>query len=226
MNRCSLRQAEVKQTGFSLIELMVSMIVGLLVLAAVTAIFLSMLNSNNDNLKSIRLNQDLRAAMSLMARNIRRAGSDREAAAHSIVVPAIKPFQVEGLTADQVVQVSSNEAGTANKCITFSYDEITAGTSGDRDSPGELYGYRWDETDETIQARENAATCAANSNWGDVTDNTLILIKDLNFVDTSTSTGLPGVAPVRQITVTITGELTSDATVSRTLTETINIRNN
>ncbi|NYT46872.1 MAG: prepilin-type N-terminal cleavage/methylation domain-containing protein [Candidatus Methanofishera endochildressiae] len=60
-NSYSFRRTKIKHKGFSLIELMVSMVVGLLVLAAVTGIFLAMLNSNNDNLKSMRLNQDLRA---------------------------------------------------------------------------------------------------------------------------------------------------------------------
>lgn len=205
---------------------MVSMVVGLLILAAVTGIFVSMLNSNNDNLKSTRLNQDLRSVMSLMTRNLRRAGVDLQSAARANTSPVIdNPFEVEGVAMDQVINVTSNQSGTADKCISFSYDELTSGTMGVRDDPSELFGYRWDETNETVESRQNGLSCAV-AGWEDMTDSSLILIKNLNFADTVTASGLPGLKPVREVTITLQGQLTSDSSVSRTLIETINIRNN
>lgn len=226
MNSINLKLKEFKQSGFSLIELMVSMVVGLLILAAVTSIFVTMLNSNNDNLKSTRLNQDLRAVMSLITRNLRRAGVDRESAVHSIAGTS-NPFEVEGAGGDQVLYVTSNQAGTANKCIVFSYDEPPPdGIQGERDDPGELFGYRWDETEDAVEVRQAGANCDAGG-WGNVTDDSLIKITDLDF-NFSPLPLVPegGESQVWRVTITLSGELISDDKVFRTLVETINIRNN
>ena len=47
-----------KVRGFTLIELMISIVIGLIILSAVIGIFISMIKADNDNLKSIRLNQE------------------------------------------------------------------------------------------------------------------------------------------------------------------------
>ena len=130
---------------------------------------------------------------------------------------------MEGASSNQTVDISDNEAGTADKCITFSYDEDTAsGALGVRDNPGELFGFRFDSNDGEVEMRQNGAACAASTNWEAVTDSNLITITDLNFANlTVTEAGIN----IRQITVTLSGELASDDTVSRTLTEIIKIRN-
>lgn len=63
-----------RQCGFSLVELMIGLAAGLFLLAGVVGIFAMSLQSNSINLKMTRLNQDLRSAMDLMQRELRRAG--------------------------------------------------------------------------------------------------------------------------------------------------------
>ena len=191
--------------GFTLIELMISIVIGMLILSAVLTMFTGMLRSNNDNLKAIRLNQDLRATMSIISRNIRRSGSNRSAAANSVTTPPTNPFQL--------LAISSNQSGTANKCITFSYDAD--------DGLNELYGYRFDNTNSEVESRSGGAACSAGG-WDAVTDNTLVTITDLNFAETRITEGLIDIV---QVTITLIGELKNDGTVSRTLTETIKVRN-
>ena len=60
------------QKGLSLIELMIGLATGLFLLAGVIGIFSMSLKSNSDNLKMTRLNQELRSAMDLMQRELRR----------------------------------------------------------------------------------------------------------------------------------------------------------
>ena len=62
------------QKGLSLVELMVGITVGLLILAGVTNLFADYIRSNKDLLAMTRLNQELRSATDLMARDIRRGG--------------------------------------------------------------------------------------------------------------------------------------------------------
>ena len=62
------------QGGVSLVELMVGMVVGLIVMAALLAVYIITTTGATDTVRAARLNQDLRIAMSFMASDIRRAG--------------------------------------------------------------------------------------------------------------------------------------------------------
>ena len=201
-----LSPKEHMEAGFTLIELMISIVIGLIILAAVIGMFVTMIKSDNDNLKAIRINQELRAAMSLITRNIRRAGANQNAAVDS----PTNPFSVAGGTR---LTLAANQQGIANSCITYSYDA--------NDGSNELYGYRRDSEHGTIEARANGALCN-DDHWSMVTDDHLNNITALTFTDTTvTQSGVN----VRQITVTLSGQLRSDATVTRTLTETVKVRN-
>ena len=61
--------------GFSLIELMVAMVVGLIVVGAVLALVVSIMKSNRQTLQSTRLNQEMRATLAVIANDLRRARS-------------------------------------------------------------------------------------------------------------------------------------------------------
>jgi hypothetical protein len=76
--------------------------------------------------------------------------------------------------------------------------------------------------DGTIEARANGALCGDAVGWLTVTDDHLDNITALTF--TSTTVTQSGVN-VRQITVTLSGQLRKDPTVTRSLTETVKVRN-
>lgn len=69
----------VRQRGMSLVELLVGVAIGLFVVAGATTLFVSYLSSNRTLLQETRVNQDLRAAADLIARDLRRAGYWQEA---------------------------------------------------------------------------------------------------------------------------------------------------
>jgi prepilin peptidase dependent protein B len=60
--------------GLSLIELLVGVVVGLFVVGGAAKLVVDNLNANRRNLLEMRVNQDLRAAADLVARDLRRAG--------------------------------------------------------------------------------------------------------------------------------------------------------
>ena len=62
------------EKGFSLIELMMALAIGMVITASIGSLFGRLVKHNADVLKMTRLNQDLRASMLLMSNNIRRAG--------------------------------------------------------------------------------------------------------------------------------------------------------
>lgn len=61
--------------GFSLIELMIAMVVGLIVIGAVLALVLSIIQSNNQTIQATRLTQELRATAAVIAADLKRARS-------------------------------------------------------------------------------------------------------------------------------------------------------
>lgn len=63
-----------RQRGLSIVEFMVGIAVGLFVVAGATKFFTDFLVSNKRLLLETRVNQDLRAATDLVARDVRRAG--------------------------------------------------------------------------------------------------------------------------------------------------------
>ena len=70
-----LKPTPVHQSGVSLVELMIGSAVGLIVIAAVLATYAVIARSGSETMASAKLNAELRAAMDMMVRDIRRAGS-------------------------------------------------------------------------------------------------------------------------------------------------------
>ena len=74
-NRNMKHTVATKAGGFTLIELMVSMVIGLIVIGAVMALVLSMVRSNKETIAATRLTQELRATSALITSELQRAGS-------------------------------------------------------------------------------------------------------------------------------------------------------
>jgi prepilin-type N-terminal cleavage/methylation domain-containing protein len=107
------RIAASKASGFTLIELMIAMVLGLIVMGAVIALVMSMIRSNNQTIQSTRLTQELRATAAVITSELQRAGS------------AGNPFNVTAATG-----LGTVGTGTAG-CITYTYSDI-AGTTVNR----------------------------------------------------------------------------------------------
>ncbi len=63
-----------KQSGFSLVELMIALVLGLIVVGGGITIYGLSIKGGSDTIKSVRLNYDLDSAMALMMNDSRRAG--------------------------------------------------------------------------------------------------------------------------------------------------------
>jgi prepilin peptidase dependent protein B len=208
-----------KQNGITLIELMIAMAIGLIVTAAVIALFISVLSANTTNLNEIRLNQELRAVMSLMTRDVRRAGYNGTSATNT----AVNPFSSEaGAVSDTVLTISGDT-------INFAYDADGDGVLGNGtnlDNDDEVFGYRL--TANTVQYCQGDATFAnCASNWQALTDPSVVGITGLSFIDTivTENAGTTAEVDVRQITIALSGQWVKDTTFTRTITETIKLRN-
>lgn len=212
------------QFGFSLIEMMISITLGLLVLAATATIFSSELGTHSAVSKQARLHQDARAVMEFMARDLRRNGYFS-----GDVNAAVNPFTGEW---------SVNDDGS---CVTYAYDVMKDGTLNADDK----FGFRL--RNGAISVRRNAAQCTANTNWENITDPNTLTVTRLSFskaavfctnITTNIHTGcLVGnadyVAPVNgdmlletsDITIELSANLASDHSIAMTKTQVVRIKN-
>lgn len=233
-----------KQTGFTLIELMIALVLGLIVLGATINIYIATVGSSSSIIKSARLNHDLESVMALMLNDIKRSGywGGANVAADS---------RVNLFTA-----ATTNIQIPASTCILYSYD---ADGDGVVDSD-EYYGFRF--TNNSIQMRKTGTTTAdadcVDGTWEEFIDNNQLTITALQFsfvpidiastalnpdlpatsrclnVTTNTVTNAAAcagavagdnLAEKRLVNIQLAGRVTSDTSVIKNLNGTVEVRN-
>jgi prepilin peptidase dependent protein B len=153
-----------RQRGLSLVEVMVSVALGLLMVAAVAMLLLSHFAEHRRLLAEVRLMQDLRAAADLATRDLRRAGywgrADRAAAGSDGSPAAANPYA--GLWPEPT-------AGTVS-AVGYSYSR-DAGEDGIA-SVHERFGLRLNTRTGALEMRVGGAAIAPDSsdNWQPLTD--------------------------------------------------------
>lgn len=202
--------------GLSIIELMVSIVVGLIVVSGVTTVLVNSLQANNEIVRASRLNQELRAVMDLMTRDLRRGGYRGNYASFVGKLAA-------GSTYSNTVVIA--EGGTR---VDFSYDADGDGSFG----AGEAFAYRLSSG--VVQMLRNDA-------WVNLTDTSLTEVTELAFcfvpsdddecltappaAGTVTVPGSSVQVIVKELRISLTGRVRNDTAVVRTLRETVRVRN-
>ncbi len=157
-----------KHQGFTLIELMIAMVIGLIVVAATITIYVITIRGSADTLKSAHLNQDIGVVTTLMINDIRRAGYWGGA-----VVGADSgdnPFTVEDQT-DIAINATAD-------CIVYSYDLDNDGVVDDE----EYFGFRLQDGSLEIKDSGSVSNCNdAQAVWVDMIDNNELTVTNLNF---------------------------------------------
>lgn len=211
------------QRGLSIVELMVGVAVGLIVVAAASLLTATQLSDNRRMFVEVQLQQDLRAALEIITREMRRAGywSSPESYVWS-------PTQ-QGLDSGQQDDMWP-AAGTTTDTF-FRYSRGAAGSLGYRLNGGRL------------QTRVPATPGA----WQDLTDAQLVQITAFSVTaNHALEPSQTGAAPqrmpcpklcadgstncwpqvrVRQYTVSITGRAKSDPAIVRTMSSVVRPRN-
>ncbi len=171
------------QSGFSIVELMVGVTVGLLVVSTVVAIYGVVAKSGAEILGSAKLNEELRAAMDMMVGDIRRAGvwvpdnsNERE--------DNPNPYTIRNSTPMTDVNIADG-----GKCIEFAYDAAYLGGGETPDDDNDFFGYKYTSTSDgkAIAARWRRSvdtpctTVAVGEDWRRLTDEKNIEILNLTF---------------------------------------------
>lgn len=218
-----LKNLPSKIHGFTLPEVIIALAINAFLMIALVIVFMANLDHYNNLLNNAVLSEQMQTAMDIISGDIRRAGYWANAANDIGNHTNTNPFMASG--ADISV------GGTGNSCILLTYDHDNNGSlpaiSSSYDD--ERYGYRLNGS--TLQARPPGATFSCNasaSSWENMTDSNVITMTALTFtLNTQTITAGPGTRGIiiRSVDITMTGQLASDSTVTKTLTRHIRIRN-
>lgn len=238
------RMPRARAAGFSLIELMVALVAGLIVSGAVLAFAVASMKSNGDYMVSTRLTQDLRSTLDLVSRELRRSGYDENSLGYVSTNSGSDFARI--LLGDETASGSG-----LYRCVIFAYDRAGGLVVGGAPEPGngEIRGFRYAQRDvngKTVGVIEYAvsstgvtpacdgaapaydvypATCNAGSGWCPLSDPTRLAISA--FTITDRRVGVPASAPtvqVRELDVSITGDAIGSSDYTRTFASTVRVR--
>ncbi len=229
-----LRRAGVRgpSRGFSLVELMVGIAVGMFVVAAAALVTTSQLTDNRRLLLETQLQQDLRAAADIVARDLRRAGF-WSAARTGVPAPAggaIVPNPYSTVLID-----------ATNKTVQYSYR---------RGAGSESFGFKLG-TDGVLRAcQSDFAAGGCSSGWQDLTDGSTVEVTGFTIstarsgaraqsangdaltvpcpalcADPLNPTGCWPTVRVREVVISISGRARSNSAVTRSLEVSTRLRN-
>lgn len=199
-----------RQNGLSLVELMITITLGLLLMAALTAVFSNTLGVNSRSLKLSQLHEEATAVMDLMTGDIKRTGY-RGDAAELIYDPTNASTDFN----DSIV-IANATGETANSCILFEYD---ANGNGVHDGAAENFGYRLVQG--RVQLRRSSAGCDATG-WENVTTNDMLEVTGLEFTLTEQMINLVN---EQRVTIALSVAMPDDAEITRSLTTEVVLRN-
>lgn len=221
------------ERGLSLVELLIGLAVGSLIVAGALTVFAKISFSGLENVRMVRLNEQLRNTLDVMHREIQRAGyvdawqpgdvvfSDLD----FVAMGAFGTITLGGACAD-----SDGDGAVECSCILYSYDEDQDGVF---DAATEVFGFRFNGG--AVERDTTAATCAAGT---DITDGE-VTITALSFEldpgstiaevgngngDGTCESGETCLAR-RKINVLLEGELTADSDFTVRLRDEIKVRN-
>lgn len=195
-----------KNSGFTLVEILISLLLGALLLAMIIGLYVTNVQAGEKAAKFSRLRTDLHALLALMEDDIRRAGYGGS----DFMVGVGKSKVIDSIN-------TSDE-----KCIVYSYnfDDSSAASST------HFMGFRYDDTDKTVQfgrgVNIQAVDCYSSGSWLDLTDPNFIQVTDLAFIESEVSSAA---ATIRSVEISVAGELTSDSDYTYSTDTQVKVRN-
>jgi len=227
-----------RQRGISLIELMIGLTVGALILAGALTVFAKISFSGLENTRAMRLNQQMRATMDFIRRDLQRSGYVNS------FTPALWNLQDgDGNYTGRAAMVTVIDlfgAVTINgNCIAYSYDRDENGAQ----AGNEQFGFELNAG--AVRSGTSVVNCNGDGVWQDISGDE-ITITQLTFTQSAADSFIyevdgdevdadgDGFAECdatetcldrRKIDVVMVGQLATDAAVTVTLREEVKLKN-
>lgn len=222
------------QSGFSIVELMVSLTIGLIVTAAMIALMSNSLSNTSRIVKMNKLAEELRSTMQMMSRDVRRSSYTANAI-YCFGNPSCSTLGSVG-AAGSVLLPGDVTISDSNDCLTFNLDRDHDGDATE-DGAG---GFRRVEDGgigriETWIGGASPDCASSDAGWAALTDKDQINVTnfsidgDLSYDEVLLGDGNGNPLTthrVRRILMTVQAELINDSRITRTIETTIRVRNN
>lgn len=202
-----------RNEGFTLVELMVALVLGLIVVGAVLALVLSIMKSNRQTIQATRLTQELRATAAVIANDLRRARGVED------------PFSEAKLASgNRFKNIDYSTPG----CIRYAYAGAIGGSCHAivRATTGADANRVFLATAAPVSGLCDTVTTCPTAGTGTKLGSDQVRITALTF--TPTAPASPTAETARSFNLTITGELiTGDselAAVTRTISQLVYVR--
>ncbi len=228
-----------RSVGMSIVELMVGITIGLFILAGATMVLTTQLGDNRSLLLEAQVQQDMRAAVDLISRDLRRAGywaqSYRQIWPSASAGAPVNPYQ------DAVPAWTPSAAASAVVTTTDSlaYFRSTGeegnliGTDTAQPATNAYSGFRRT----TANGIGTIEVQLGQANWQALTDSAVLNVTAFTMdvaqhnlqlpcgAQCPGPGGCPLVLGVRDVTLTVVAQAVGDAAVKRSLTQHIRLRN-
>jgi len=233
------------QRGMNLIELMVALVLGLLVSAAAINVYIKTMQTQTENIQLMRLNQDLRATMDLVVRDIRRAGFATSTPETDFDCLKSNPFNDIGFfNAGTATAIAATNPAS---CIVFAYNRNNRqlnNVCGGAVQATDRFGYRINNGALEMKRSGGSEASCATGTWEDISGSDVTMTgsftlntKELDITEMfADADGVCNVGEacnvcdtgnqclsIRDVIISLTGTL-SDGT-SQTITERVRVRN-
>lgn len=226
----------VRSRGLSLVELMVGIAVGLILVAGALTLFSSHVVGSRGLVQETRLNQDLRAAADLIARDLRRAGYWPNA------IDGVVNTAASAATASNPYAGTSGTFGVANSQVAYNFARDGDSTL----NTNEQFGFRL--SGGAIQIQTGVSGSPAVGTWQSVTDPDIMTVTRFQITNAVTNIAVgdmctfgcnttpPASAPtsscpnpptltLNRFDILIEANAANNPTLRRTLRESVRLRN-
>lgn len=214
------------QQGATLIELLIAGVISLIAVSGMLLVMASTLGTTTQTIEMVKLSQEMRTAMQIMTRELRRANYHPEFVLCYGNTGCLVDLDID----DEINEISIGDSVSAgdNDCLWFWYDRPqAAGTTAIMVDGESVAAFRRAVSGDVgrIQmttTRTTAASCSLSADWVDITDPNIIDV--LSFTVTNADVDFPSIVEVinsagdtqsiGKIGLAMTAKLTADASVA------------
>ncbi len=216
------------QSGVTLIELMIAMSISLVVSLAMVTLMANTLGTSTRTIGMAKLSAELRAAMQIMSRDVRRANY------HANFAKCFGNLDcrvtLDDNDGDASAYIKSITVQNGN-CFFYWFDRDSDGDITDDDNVGAFRRAVVDGVGviQMTTTRNTAPSCTSGNYWSAITDPKLIDVTAFQVNNalsyTDTITGDNATQTIDKINMSITAELIGDDSITRTIQDIIRVRN-
>lgn len=232
MNSMKNTVSAVRQSGVTLMELLIAMTISLVVSLAMVTLMANTLGTGTTTIEMSRLTAELRTAMQIMSREVRRANFHGNFTKCFGDVDCRSTLDnSDGDASSYIKAVTLGTSVSGNDCFFFWYDRDADGDATDDD---DVAAFRRAVVGgvgviQMTTTRNTAPSCNSGNYWTAITDPDFVnvtaftLANGFSFTDTISAAG--ATQSVGKIGMTMTGVLVRDSEVSKTVNDMIRVRN-